>query len=196
MAKFSWDEEDMVGITVEPAPLDDVNASGLELAAEIARVDSILLAAGVEVSDAAPEPLYVSRKVLNPDDILRWAKTQGITSTLKAEDLHVTVIYSRTPVDWMAMGSAYEEEVVVHPGGPRRVSTFGEGATVLEFHARALTWRHQEMVDAGASWDWPAYQPHITLTYEPQDGRRFAPYIGEIRLGPEIFEPIKDSSEN
>jgi phage-related protein (TIGR01555 family) len=146
------------------------------------------------VKDTAPRTLYVSRKVINGADIIAWAKGQGFTSTLPAEDLHVTITFSRTPVDWMQMGSTWEDEVKVPRGGARLIEVFGEGAVVLLFNSNMLQWRHQEMVDKGASWDHPEYQPHITIAYEgaPADISKIEPYQGEIILGPEIFAEVNE----
>lgn len=146
------------------------------------------------MKDAAPRTLYVSRKVINGADLIAWAKGQGFTSTLPAEDLHVTITFSRTPVDWMAMGSTWEDEVKIPRGGARLMEVFGEGAVVLLFKSNMLEWRHREMVEAGASWDHPEYQPHITISYDgaPDDLSKVEPYQGEIVLGPEIFAEVNE----
>ena len=47
--------------------------------------------------------LYVSRPVLNADEIIAWAKSVGFKTTLPAEDMHVTVCYSKEPVNWSAL---------------------------------------------------------------------------------------------
>ncbi|MCV3804744.1 DUF1073 domain-containing protein [Pseudomonas aeruginosa] len=152
-----------------------------------------------KLQDAAARTLYVSRKVLNAGAIIDWAKAQGFETTLPAEDLHVTVAYSKTPVDWMAVAQAWTNKpngnLTSSAGGPRMVEQFGEGAIVLLFNNTELTWRHQDILDAGASWDWPDYQPHITFTYQPGsvDLDQVEPYRGVIELGPEIFEEITPS---
>lgn len=149
-----------------------------------------------KLQDAAARTLYVSRKVLNAGAIIDWAKAQGFETTLPAEDLHVTVAYSKTPVDWMAVAQAWTNKpngnLTSSAGGPRMVEQFGEGAIVLLFNNTELTWRHQDILDAGASWDWPDYQPHITFTYQPGsvDLDQVEPYRGVIELGPEVFEEI------
>jgi len=149
------------------------------------------------LADAAPRSLYVSRRVLNADEIIAWAKGQGFETTLAAEDLHVTIAYSRTPVDWMEVHQTWTVKpngnLTCSAGGPRLVERFGEGAVVLLFNCSDLTWRHVEIRDAGASWDWPDYQPHITFTYQPGgvDLAKVEPYRGVIELGPEVFEEIK-----
>lgn len=148
-------------------------------------------------SDAAPAPLYVFRPVLNADELINWAKSQGFTQTLPADDLHVTVAFSKSPVDWMKAGEAYSSRddggVTVRPGGPRMIEQFGEGAVVLAFNSSDLSWRHMSLREIGASWDYPEYQPHITITYNPGDVdmSKVEPYRGQIVLGAEVFKPIK-----
>jgi hypothetical protein len=149
------------------------------------------------MNDATPRPLYVHRKMLNAADLIAWAKAQGLESTLPAEDMHVTVLYSRQPVDPMALGNPIFAEsdggLIVKAGGPRALERFGEGATVLQFASWELSSRHADMIRAGASHDHPDYQPHITLTYEAPEGidlDAIRPYAGELRFGPEIFAPL------
>lgn len=148
---------------------------------------------GAIVSDAAPRTLYVHRKVLNADDILAWAKEQGFAETLPADDLHVTIAFSRTPLDWMKVGEAWSGEVTVNEGGARIVDRFG-GARVLLFASSELSWRHEEIKRAGASWDHPEYQPHITISYSDKspDLAEIEPYRGKIVLGPEVFQEVNE----
>lgn len=142
--------------------------------------------------DAASRTLYVSRKVKNGADILAWAKAQGFESTLPAEDLHVTITYSRSAVDWMTIGEAWQSEMKLPAGGPRLMERFGE-ATVLLFKSTELEWRHEIMREAGASWDHAEYQPHITISYADRRSLdEIEPYQGEIVLGPEIFAEVDE----
>lgn len=162
-----------------------------EIAAEEAR-QAALVNQRQQSEDAAPRSLYVSRRVVNAKAILAWAKAQGFSETLEADDLHVTVTYSRMPVDWMKMGASWEDEVKVPRGGPRVMEKFGD-ATVLLFASDMLKWRHEDMVRNGASWDHPEYQPHITISYSfDGDIATIEPYQGEIILGPEIFEEVNE----
>ncbi|WP_346399928.1 anti-CBASS protein Acb1 family protein [Pseudomonas syringae] len=148
------------------------------------------------LADAAPRTLYVSRKVTNAGEIIAWAQSQGFETTLPEADLHVTIAYSRNPVDWMKVGESWsgdgKGQLKIAPGGARLIDQFGEGAVVLLFNSSELAWRHVSIVEAGASWDWPDYQPHITFTYEPGsvDVAKVEPYRGAIELGPEIFEEL------
>lgn len=159
------------------------------------------------IKKAEPRTLYVRRDVVNADEIIKWAKAQGFKTTLPAGEMHVTVTFSRVPVDWMKMGQAYtygpsdsdraKGEIVIGEGGPRLVDELGDPAKpaiVLLFASSELTWRHEDMIRNGASWDYYEYQPHITITYEPGDVDidTVEPYRGKIALGPEIFEEVKE----
>lgn len=140
-----------------------------------------------QVGDAAPRSLYVRRDVINAAEITRWAESQGFTDIVP--DLHVTVLYSRAPVDWFSMPTSWEEELRLPKGGPRAMETFGD-AKVLLIASNFLKWRHEEMVGMGASHDFPDYDPHITISYGPMP-EGVKPYTGKIILGPEIFEEVK-----
>lgn len=152
--------------------------------------------AGAAVADAAPRTLYVHRKVLNGAAILKWARAQGFTKPQKARELHVTIAYSRTPLDWMKVGQAWQAKVELPEGGPRLMDQFGE-AKVLLFRASELEWRHEDIKRAGAVWAHGEYQPHITISWEDEgiDLSKVEPYQGKIVLGPEIFAEIDEDWE-
>lgn len=144
-------------------------------------------------SDAAPRTLYVSRRVENGEEILAWARGQGFGETLKADDLHVTIAYSRAPLDWMKIPSTWEDKIEIPEGGARLMEKFGE-ARVLLFSSNHLRWRHEEILEAGASWDHPEYQPHVTISYDPDspDLSKVQAYQGRIVLGPEVFAEVDE----
>ncbi|MCY0150894.1 hypothetical protein OEG84_25140 [Hoeflea sp. G2-23] len=62
---------------------------------------------------------------------------------------------------------------------------------VLMFASSRMSWRHQEIIRAGASHGFPDYQPHISLTKAATDVESIEPYRGKIVLGPEIFEELR-----
>jgi phage-related protein (TIGR01555 family) len=150
------------------------------------------------IEDAKPRTLYVRRDVVNVDDIRAWAKEQGFDTVV--EDLHVTILYSKTAVDWVKVSSEYwgvgdkDGKVTIPPGGARIVEELGDnGAIVLLFASSELTWRHQSLIREGASSDYgDEYQPHVTITYNGAgvDLDEVEPYRGAIVLGPEIFEEV------
>jgi phage-related protein (TIGR01555 family) len=144
-------------------------------------------------NDAAPRTLYVRRDVINRTDIVKWAEGQGFSDIVP--DLHVTIAYSKTPVDWFEMGESWSPRLEIGPGGPRQMEAFGDDGKykVLLITASELMWRHRAMVEAGATWDWPDYQPHISIQVGGDvDLSKVEPYRGKIVLGPEIFEELRE----
>lgn len=174
----------------EPTEEELAAAAGATQAANTNNVTRMQQAA----NDAAPRTLYVSRKVVNAADLIEWAKGQGFKTTLPADEMHVTIAYSRDPVDWMKVGESWASELKVAAGGPRLMERFGE-ARVLLFKAAELDWRHENIKAAGASWDHSEYQSHITISYDPEspDLASIDPYQGEIILGPEIFREVDEN---
>lgn len=181
----------------DPSALTEPQARGGDLpVSPTARGPGATGAPARAANDAKPIPLYVQRKLLNAAELIAWAKEQGFTSTLAADDMHVTVLYSRNPVDPIKMGETWSGDdkgnLTIKPGGPRAVEKLGESAVVLMFASSDLAYRHQSMVEAGASHDFAEYQPHVTLTYEAGDVdlEAIKPFAGKLVFGPEIFEPL------
>ncbi|MFE1598201.1 anti-CBASS protein Acb1 family protein [Methylobacterium sp. ID0610] len=149
---------------------------------------------GRYATDAAPRTLYVSRKLINGADLLAWARAAGIPNLMPADALHVTIAYSRQPLDWMKVGQTWQgDELKIAAGGPRVMERFGD-ALVLLFASDELRWRWQEIRDAGASWDHPEYQPHVTLSWDAPDVDVMAlqAYNGPLVFGPETFETVNE----
>lgn len=143
-------------------------------------------------TDATPRTLYVRRDVVNVAEITKWAKAQGFTDILP--DLHVTIASSRAEIDWMKMGASWQSKLEIPAGGPRIVDVLGVDSKfyVLLFASTELEWRHQAAKEAGASWDFPEYQPHISIQKGGDiDVSKIEPYRGKIVLGAEIFEERK-----
>lgn len=143
------------------------------------------------------QTLYVRRRLVNGDELRDWAREQGFASTLAPGDLHVTVAFSREPIDWRLVAPDARQLVV--EGGPRDVHQFPprntpNGALVLRFDNPRLQARWQEFRDAGASWDFPQYLPYVTLTYgvEEADVSGIEPYTGRLVFGPEEFSEVDD----
>ncbi|MBS7812360.1 hypothetical protein [Roseococcus pinisoli] len=143
-----------------------------------------------------PRPLYVSRRLLNAYDLIKWAKENGFEKTVPQEEMHVTCCYSKTPIDWFAVDPDWNGYAYVEAGGARMVEILGDkGARVLRFQSEGLQWRFEAFRNAGASWDHETYQPHVTLSYEsgPADLASLTAYSGPLEFGPEIFAPISNN---
>lgn len=149
------------------------------------------------LGDAAPRSLYLRRDVVNSDEITKWAKSQGFATVQGG--LHVTVIHTRTPIDWIKVGNVDEYStqdngnITVPAGGPRLMERFGD-AVVLQFASSNLAWRHEAIKHLGAETDYPEYQPHITISWQAADLdlSKVEPYQGKIILGPEVFSEVRD----
>jgi len=144
------------------------------------------------VNDLAP--LYVYRPVqpATRKALAAYCAEIGLPM-VPAEDLHATVLYSKTPVDWFALGESWQPEVTVARGGPRKLDKFGN-AIVLRFANSDMTYRHESMVERGASHDYPEFALHVTLSYDAPEGfdpDAFKAFDGELQFGPEHFEKIE-----
>jgi hypothetical protein len=186
-----------------PPPTASNSNAKTQPAKKTAAKDQKAAVAGIvrRLQDAStPRSLYVRRDVLNSADIIKWAKSQGLKTVVP--DMHVTIIYSTAPVDWLKAGSDdfgggdADGGLTVRPGGPRVMEQFGR-ALVLAFSNSDLQYRHRSIMyrceDDGISWGFDDYTPHVTITYDAGtvDYTQIEPYTGEIRLGPEIFEEVK-----
>jgi len=147
--------------------------------------------------EGVANPLYASRAVTNAADIIAWAQTQGFKTTLPANDMHVTVAYSSKPVDGAKAGKT--SPTVSIESGARTVEPLGDGgAVVLKFASDELQSRWKQYRDAGASWDYEGYTPHVTLTYDASgvDLSKVTPYTGPINLGEETQEALNEDKED
>lgn len=135
--------------------------------------------------------LYVCRKLKNAEELIEWAKAQGFEKTLPADDMHVTIVYSKKKMDWFSVPDGFDFYRNEYDDD-RTVEPLGE-AVVLKFTSTDLTARWQEFRDAGASWDYPSYMPHISITYDPGDVDldSIEPYTGLLEFGPEEFTEVE-----
>lgn len=145
-------------------------------------------------ADAGPRTLYVNRPLKNAAALIEWARAEGFkATTLAPDDMHVTIAYSREPLVWPP---AQEGDVGTAGGGKRTVERLGDaGAVVLRFEAPELSARWQELRDAGASYDYPEYKPHVTFAISPDepddiDLAHVKPYAGPLEFGPEEFAEL------
>ena len=140
------------------------------------------------------DPLYVSRKLLNANELISWAKQEGFNTTIEPDDMHVTIVYSTSPIHWDCCGK--RSDTITNDSGKRSIETFDGGATVLKITSPELTQRWQQFRDAGASWSFPDYQPHVTISYNGEKPRhKVKPYSGKLVFGPEIFEKVNTEKE-
>lgn len=138
------------------------------------------------------DSLYCSRNLLNGDDLIEWAKGQGFKKCLNPEQFHVTIAYSKKKFDWEPIKPKKSRLII--KGGHRSMEVFDQKAVVLKFQSNVLEDRWQMFLDDGASWDFPNYQSHVTISYmglpkgiEKED---IEPYTGILIFDKEKFEPL------
>lgn len=148
-------------------------------------------------------PIYGFRPVLNAEEIVAWAQENGITPTLQPDDMHVTVVYSKTPfmadtqVEYNEPAWLWGDRRIVR-GGNRTIARLGKEGEALVLKIESLDlldewlWHRK----AGASWDYETYQPHITLSYSSDVSTDFEAFDGDIILGPLTYRPIDPNWSN
>jgi hypothetical protein len=135
--------------------------------------------------------LYVYRPLINGDDLHKWAQEEGL-SIISEDALHVTLAYSRNGLNGYETvapdSNFFYNSDLEHF---RYLDYFGKekSVLVLKLNAPELVERWEDFVAAGANWDWPGFEPHITLTYDAKkiDISQINPYRGDLIFGPEIW---------
>jgi hypothetical protein len=151
---------------------------------------------GFDYNSVVKKSIYISRPVVNTQEIEMWMRQQGFTSCLHGSSMHVTVAFDHRLHDWDALPLDTNPYIEVREPDERSISIFKGAATVLEFYSQELIARWGELVQSGLVWRWPDYRPHITLTYNTPLGfrpSRVMPFPGVIVLGPE--EPVEVTSK-
>lgn len=174
-----------------------IHAADAQNAEEKAHVDwretCEVAALGSSDTVTEPTPLTSMVPVMNNQDLLDWAAEAGFAELCAPNELHCTVAYSKSPVDWNAV-ELMNTTFSLAPNENRTLSFLGDnGALVLILAEDEITvlrniW--QKYRDAGASWDYPDYLAHVTLSYKSgltEDALiKIRPYNGPLLFGPEI----------
>lgn len=140
--------------------------------------------------------LKVTRPLIDTDAFVAWAEAQlpqylFRPGRVAASALHVTVAYSREALDWSLL-KPDASDLIVPASSARSVAVLGGGALVLLFDDVGLAGRHAEIRVAGASWDYPAYRPHITIAWNAGvDPAVVPPFTGALTFGAERFDQTR-----
>jgi hypothetical protein len=160
------------------------------MTATLAPNAAVPLGAKKAEDEAGPKTLYIKKPLLNADALRDWAKAQGFKTTLPPGDMHVTLAFSKTPVEWNDILDKSGDHLTQDAGTEgRAVEPLGDkGAIVLRFDSPALTQRWHQIRGAGASWDHDGYRPHVTITYDAGDVdlSKVTPYDGPLEFGGEV----------
>ena len=92
--------------------------------------------------DAAERTLYANRPLKNAADLIAWARKAGFKKTMAADDMHVTIAFSKTPSKWPDTEASDVAAPAISGNVDRKrsVEMLGdEGAIVLCFACPELT---------------------------------------------------------
>ena len=140
-------------------------------------------------NDLAGSPLYVALRVMpgSAAALATWMADQGIEQPVPASDLHITTVYSRTPVPLYYMPDHPKESKEQLDPASYELGILGEeGALVMFVDSPMACASHEYAAGLGASWDYPSYRPHVTLSYAPGTTMPPAPPPFAIEVGGEF----------
>jgi len=130
-------------------------------------------------------PLQIGRPILSNPDFFGWFVACGFDEK-RIPSLHATVAYSRAPVDWNVEPFLPRDGELRLTDTKREIRIFGGSHVVLTIPSASLSERWRELTNAGASWDFDDYVPHVSLG-DPNDlsGKELVAFMGPIVLGGE-----------
>ena len=113
----------------------------------------------VHIHDGIPTPIYACMPLakVSADALRTWTRSIGLTPSL--DQLHVTVAWSRESFDHESL--SLMPGFVIQPVG-RQLIKIGD-VVALEVESSTLTDRWARYQEAGASWDYDRYVPHISI---------------------------------
>ena len=140
-------------------------------------------------NDLVGGPLYVALKVMpgSAAALATWMADQGVEQPVAPDKLHITTVYSRTPVPLYQLFDKPKEVAEQLDPASYELGILGEeGALVMFVECSMACASHEYAASLGASWDHPGYRPHVTLSYEPRGPMPPAPPPFAIEVGAEF----------
>ncbi|MCD6069613.1 MAG: Glittering 9 [Microvirga sp.] len=150
--------------------------------------------ASAEPGGSQPEPIagpiFAALKVepTSAEALAAWATENGLTNVVPPSEMHCTTVYSRTPVPTYTADEYASETILPETMSLERLGD--DGAVVLQFESWYATYRHEEAERLGASWGYPTYRPHVTLSYDHKGELPVEPPTFAIMLGGEFIKPL------
>lgn len=142
--------------------------------------------------------VHVSRPVLNGQQWHDWAVKWGVPDPLAADDLHVTILYSK--VDVKMIPDKTVRSIYIGPGygDAACFAQFGPNADVLVvcFSDWDLWNRHWNFLANGGESTWPTYRPHMSISKATKDFELSDEALADaplyINLGGEVYADLKE----
>lgn len=145
--------------------------------------------------ETAASNVYAECPVLNGKDLHKWIASICPTP-MPANKLHSTVAYSRESVDLSKIHP--NRPFVLKPSRNRKLKKLGDAVALVfpENEARTLYDIWSMFRNAGASWDFPSFVPHVSISYnwsvDQGELDLINAYEGPIKFGVYKIEPIED----
>jgi len=139
------------------------------------------------------KPLYVALRVMpgSAKALQTWMADQGVQNPVPPDELHITTVYSRTPVPLYQLADRPEEMAEQLRPDSYELGILGEeGALVMFVESRSAMASHEYAASLGASWDYPSYRPHVTLSYAPGTSIPAEPPPFAIEVGAEYARAL------
>lgn len=135
--------------------------------------------------------LWLHRQLINWEDIYRWASDSGIKKLLPPEQLHMTHMTCRHPVDWSPLVLRTNQLEV--PAGHKTVQIFGYIAKAIAFGHPEIKERHEELAGLFPTMDHAnLLRPHVTLMRGGKMSKE--PYLGRLVFGPEVAQEFNEQA--
>ena len=132
---------------------------------------------------------YIAVKVKNAKEVYDWYFNQGV-EVIPKDELHCTIAYSKKDFEY----TISKEDIYVSEFNSNLEPLGDDGGIVLNIHSQELQDRFNRCIIAGATYDYPSYKPHITISYSGIDN------IDEIKqpdfdiiLGSEYTNPLDEN---
>jgi len=107
---------------------------------------------------------FIAVKVKNAKEVYDWYINQGI-EVIPEDELHCTIAYSKKDFEY-----TLSKEDIYIPESSSKLEKLGDaGAIVLKIYSQELQDRFNRCINAGATYDYPSYKPHITISYSEVD---------------------------
>jgi hypothetical protein len=145
--------------------------------------------------ETAAANIYAECPLLNGKDLHKWIASICPTP-IPINKLHSTVLYSTDNVDLSKV--TQNRPFTIKPSRSRKLKKLGDSVALVldEREARPLADIWEMFRKAGASWDFPSFIPHVSISYnwsvDQGELDLINAYEGPLNFGIYKIEPIKD----
>jgi len=144
------------------------------------------------------EGVYGSFKLTqaSAEMVAEWIIDSEIIEPIDTKDLHITTTYSKVDPKREILPSNKTNIILDYK--EFSIATYGR-ALVLEVTSDELEEIHKSALDAGASYDYDTYKPHITISYNAEANENILPLLFppnfNLILSHEEVEPLRERFE-